>query len=45
MKLIKTLIISAALMGSAAVMQSCNNAPYQKTNAKNRVALFNLFRN
>ena len=38
MKLIKTLIISAALMGSAAVLQSCNNAPYQKTNAKNRMA-------
>lgn len=38
MKLIKTLIISAALMGSAAAIQSCNNAPYQKTNVKNRMA-------
>ncbi|MBO4373243.1 MAG: hypothetical protein J5826_09945, partial [Bacteroidales bacterium] len=38
MKYIKSLIISAAVIVSAAGIQSCSNAPYQKTNAKNRLA-------
>ncbi|MBR6176546.1 MAG: hypothetical protein IKQ70_01520 [Bacteroidales bacterium] len=38
MKRIKSLIISAAVIISATGIQSCNNAPYQKTNAKNRLA-------
>ncbi len=38
MKRITTLIIAAAAIVSTAALQSCNNAPYQKTNAKNRMA-------
>ncbi|MBO7142423.1 MAG: hypothetical protein J6V76_04865 [Bacteroidales bacterium] len=38
MKRIATLIIAAAAFVSTAAFQSCNNAPYQKTNVKNRMA-------
>ncbi len=38
MKRIKSLIIAAAAIVGISALNSCNNAPYQKTNAKNRMA-------
>ena len=38
MKRIKTLIIAVAAIVGISALNSCNNAPYQKNNAKNRMA-------